>query len=161
MLTYVLTFIFKHSGSWNWDTLAGYGYGMDLAALNIQRGRDHGLAPYNAWREPCGLQPLTDWSDLLRVMSAETQRKLKRVYRSVSVILVIQWNTRTLGCQLNFQRSVHHKYIPIYVYPTRCTVTQFIYIWKLLYMFQVVPPPIIRSTHNCIYSIWYLSNHYC
>jgi hypothetical protein len=27
---------------------------------------------------------------------------------------------------------------------------------KLLYMFQVVSPPIIRSTHNFIYSIWYL-----
>ena len=27
-------------------------------------------------------------------------------------------------------------------------------IWILLYMFQVVPPPIIRSANNCIYSIW-------
>ena len=32
---------------------------------------------------------------------------------------------------------------------------------KLLYMFRVVSPPIITSTHNCIYSIWYLSNSYC
>ena len=32
---------------------------------------------------------------------------------------------------------------------------------KLLYTFRVVSPPIIRSTHNCIYSIWYLSNRYC
>jgi hypothetical protein len=31
------------------------------------------------------------------------------------------------------------------------------FIWKLLYMFRVVPPPIIRSVNNCIYSIWYLS----
>jgi len=31
------------------------------------------------------------------------------------------------------------------------------YIWKLLYVFQVVSPPIIRSANNCIYSIWYLS----
>ena len=46
------------------------------------------------------------------------------------------------------------------IYPTRRNVTQFIYIWKLLYMFRVVSPPIIRSTHNCIYSIWYLSNRY-
>jgi hypothetical protein len=33
--------------------------------------------------------------------------------------------------------------------------------WKLLYMFRVVPPPIIRSANNCIYSIWYLSYRYC
>ena len=28
-------------------------------------------------------------------------------------------------------------------------------------MFRVVSPPIIRSTHNCIYSIWHLSNCNC
>jgi hypothetical protein len=48
-----------------------------------------------------------------------------------------------------------------YIYPTRCNVTQFIYIWKLLYMFRVVLPPIIRSAYNCTYSIWYLSHRYC
>jgi hypothetical protein len=32
---------------------------------------------------------------------------------------------------------------------------------KLLYLFRVVSPPISRSTHNCICSKWYLSNHYC
>jgi hypothetical protein len=35
------------------------------------------------------------------------------------------------------------------------------FIWKLLYMFRVLPPPIIRSAKNCIYSIWYLSHRYC
>jgi len=35
------------------------------------------------------------------------------------------------------------------------------FIWKLLFMFRVVPPPIIRSTDNCIYNIWYLSHRYC
>ena len=44
------------------------------------------------------------------------------------------------------------------IYPTRCNITHFVYIWKLLYMFRVVSPPIIRSTHTCIYSIWCLSN---
>ena len=34
-------------------------------------------------------------------------------------------------------------------------------IWKLLYMFRVVPPPIIRSANNCIYSVWYFSHPYC
>ena len=27
---------------------------------------------------------------------------------------------------------------------------------KLLYIFRGLSPPIVRSTHNCIYSIWYL-----
>jgi hypothetical protein len=75
--------------------------------------------------------------------------------------------------------------------PTRCNVTQFIlygncstcfgwyfypssggqtnkmqrytvyFVWKLLYMFRVVFPPIIKSAYNGIYSIWYLSHHYC
>ena len=35
------------------------------------------------------------------------------------------------------------------------------FIWKPLYMFRVVSPPIIRSANNCIYSIWYLSHSYC
>jgi hypothetical protein len=35
------------------------------------------------------------------------------------------------------------------------------YIWKLLYMFRVVPPPIIGSAYNCINSICYLSHRYC
>jgi len=35
------------------------------------------------------------------------------------------------------------------------------FIWKLLYMFRMVPPPIIRSANNCIYSIWHLSQRYC
>jgi len=44
------------------------------------------------------------------------------------------------------------------IYPTRSNFTQFIYLRKLLYMFRVVSPSIIRSTYNCIYNIWYLSN---
>jgi hypothetical protein len=35
------------------------------------------------------------------------------------------------------------------------------FIWKLLYMFRVVLPPIIRSADNYIYGIWYLSHRYC
>jgi len=35
------------------------------------------------------------------------------------------------------------------------------YIWKLLYMFRVLLPPIIRNPYSYIYSIWYLSYRYC
>jgi hypothetical protein len=59
----------------------------------------------------------------------------------------------------NVYGSVHRKYIPIY--PTRCNVIQLICIWKLLYMFRALLPPVIRSAYNCIYSIWYLSHRYC
>jgi hypothetical protein len=43
------------------------------------------------------------------------------------------------------------------MYPKRCNVTVY-FIWKLLYMFRVVLPPIIRNANNCIHSIWYLSH---
>jgi len=36
-----------------------------------------------------------------------------------------------------------------------------VYFYKLLCMFRVVSPPIIRRRHICIYGIWYLSNRYC
>jgi hypothetical protein len=54
---------------------------------------------------------------------------------------------------------MRRKYVPIYIQKMqRYTVY---YIWKLLYMFQVVFPPIIRSTSTFIYSVWYLSHRYC
>jgi len=59
----------------------------------------------------------------------------------------------------NVRGSVHRKNILIYIQQDATLHSYFI--WKLLYMFRVAPPPIIRSTYNCIYSIWYLSDRYC
>ena len=37
--------------------------GSDLAALNMQRGRDHGLPSYNQMRATMGLTPYMSWDD--------------------------------------------------------------------------------------------------
>ncbi|KAJ8286120.1 hypothetical protein GJAV_G00034770 [Gymnothorax javanicus] len=54
---------------------------LDLAALNMQRGRDHGLPGYNAWRGFCGLsQPKTE-EELAEVMNNTVlAQKLMELY---------------------------------------------------------------------------------
>lgn len=36
----------------------------DLMAVNIQRGRDHGLPDYNTARKYLNLDPITKWTDI-------------------------------------------------------------------------------------------------
>ncbi|XP_048767283.2 peroxidase mlt-7-like [Ostrea edulis] len=67
---------------------SGPGNGIDLAAINIQRGRDHGIPPYNFWRMVCGLEPassFTTGSGGLVDHSAEAVNALK-IYKSVDDI---------------------------------------------------------------------------
>ena len=54
---------------------------MDLAAINMQRGREHGVGGYNDWRELCGLPRAHDFRDLLSVMTNETVYKYSQIYR--------------------------------------------------------------------------------
>lgn len=41
---------------------------FNLLALNIQRGRDHGLPTYGVYREICGLPTISSWEHLKKVM---------------------------------------------------------------------------------------------
>ena len=68
-------------------------------------------------------------------------------------------NGETRFTEFNVHGSVHRKNILIYMSNKMQRYTVY-FIWKLFYMFRVLPPPIIRSTNNCIYSIWYLSHRY-
>uniref|UniRef100_A0A8D0LBD1 Thyroid peroxidase n=1 Tax=Sphenodon punctatus TaxID=8508 RepID=A0A8D0LBD1_SPHPU len=54
---------------------------LDLASLNLQRGRDHGLPGYNDWREFCGLPRLETEADLnTAIASREVVKKLMELY---------------------------------------------------------------------------------
>ncbi|XP_063908765.1 peroxidase-like isoform X2 [Zophobas morio] len=57
-------------------------YGYDLFSLDIQRGRDHGLPPYNSYRTLCGLPEARTFDDLSDVMSAEVINSLSEAYGS-------------------------------------------------------------------------------
>jgi len=58
----------------------GKKFGLDLAALNIQRGRDHAVPSYNRWREWCGMKPMTSWEDLHGVMSNKSVKEYASLY---------------------------------------------------------------------------------
>lgn len=54
--------------------------GFDLATLNIQRGRDHGIAGYNDVREAAGLFRITSFDD--PIFQGDSGQRLASVYSS-------------------------------------------------------------------------------
>ena len=58
--------------------------GLDLVSLNIQRGRDHGLADYNSTREAYGLEAVESFDEI--TSDVELQEKLESLYGDVNDI---------------------------------------------------------------------------
>ncbi len=58
--------------------------GFDLASLNIQRGRDHGLADYNQMRADFGLDPVQSFSEI--TSDPELAAQLEELYGDVNNI---------------------------------------------------------------------------
>ncbi|MEM8500398.1 MAG: peroxidase family protein [Pseudomonadota bacterium] len=58
--------------------------GFDLAALNIQRGRDHGLPSYNQARQTLGMEPARNVTDI--TSDTELRQRLRNAYTSVDDI---------------------------------------------------------------------------
>ena len=55
---------------------------FDLAAMNIQRGRDFGLPHYNKARELVGLEPVRNFSDI--TANIKVQDRLKALYTHIN-----------------------------------------------------------------------------
>lgn len=57
-------------------------FGGDLFAIDVQRGRDHGIATYNNIREFCGLPKAKSWNDYSDLIPQDRIDLMKTVYKS-------------------------------------------------------------------------------
>lgn len=62
--------------------------GMDLISLNLQRARDHGIPPYNDYREKCNLTRAKTFEDLVSDIPAKIVERLKKVYEYEQLLLL-------------------------------------------------------------------------
>lgn len=62
---------------------------FDLMAINIQRGRDHGLPGYPKFREWLGLPPVRSWDEMKMFMPGDVVDKFASLYRYVEDVDLI------------------------------------------------------------------------
>lgn len=56
-------------------------FGMDIVALNVQRGRDHMIPGYPAYREHCGLGKADTWREMGDLIPSDIVHRLLHTYR--------------------------------------------------------------------------------
>ena len=62
---------------------------LDLTALNIQRGRDHGLRGYNTYRQICGLTVSKTWKGIKETMVPGAGDRFQKVYKKPDDICLL------------------------------------------------------------------------
>uniref|UniRef100_A0A915BCB8 peroxidase n=1 Tax=Parascaris univalens TaxID=6257 RepID=A0A915BCB8_PARUN len=55
---------------------------LDMASINIMRGRDHGFPTYNHYRRLCKLPPIISFDDWPEVSEVEVRERVKELYRN-------------------------------------------------------------------------------
>jgi hypothetical protein len=61
----------------------GNSFHFDLVAINIQRGRDHGLPSYSKVREFCQLPPIRSWEEMSQFVDVEAVQVYRQLYSFV------------------------------------------------------------------------------
>ena len=126
------------------------GAGEDLAARNIQRGRDHGLAPYVDYLAVCGMPRPTSWAELrdLGIMEPETVALFQSVYKLVELFL--RNNFETVSSDVN----------DIDLFPAGLAERKFYYsvaVIPKLFLPGHLPNALVGPTFGCI--IGHTFNH--
>ena len=66
-------------------------FGLDLVALNVQRGRDHGIPGYVEYRKICQVGPSDSFNDLRTNIASEVffylQPNTKRLFKRECIFL--------------------------------------------------------------------------
>lgn len=57
------------------------GFGLDLPALNMQRGRDHAIGSYTQVRKICGLEEVQSFQDLNKYMDSSIATQFSQLYK--------------------------------------------------------------------------------